>query len=75
MRQMVTMRLTPERERLLKLFKSRFNIATNSEAIELALKMSFKEEINYKSKIEAVSGCLKSKSRTNAVKTIRSLRD
>ena len=44
MNQSITIRLTPKRERLLKLFKKRFNIQKNSEAIELALKLSFKDE-------------------------------
>ena len=75
MNQSITIRLTPKRERLLKLFKKRFHIQKNSEAIELALKLSFKDETDYKSKIQKVTGCLKSKNNKNAITQIRSLRD
>ncbi len=71
----ITIRLTPIRERLLKLFKQRYNIQRNSEAIELALKMSFPDETDYKSKIEKVTGCIKEKNDVNAIDQIRSLRD
>ena len=75
MNQAITIRLTPTRERLLKLFKKRFNIKKNSEAIELALRMSFNNEISYESKIKKVAGCIESESHTDAVSQIRSLRD
>lgn len=71
----ITIRLTPTRERFLKLLKKRFNLKKNSEAIDLALRMSFREEIDYKSRIEKVAGCISSRGRKNSVKMIRSLRD
>jgi len=71
----ITIRLTPTRERLLKLLKKRFNLKKNSEAIDLALRMSFREEIDYKSRIEKVAGCISLRGRKNSVKMIRSLRD
>lgn len=75
MGQSITIRLTPTRERLLKLLKKRFNLKKNSEAIDLALRMSFKDEIDYKSRIEKVAGCISLKGRKRSVKMIRSLRD
>jgi len=75
MGQSITIRLTPTRERLLKLIKKRYNLKKNSDAIDLALKMSFKDEIDYKSKIERVAGCISLKGSENAVRKIRSLRD
>ena len=75
MGQSITIRLTPTRERLLKLLKKRFKLEKNSEAIDLALRMSFKDEIDYKSRIEKVAGCISLKGNKNSVKIIRSLRD
>lgn len=75
MGQSITIRLTPTRERLLKLLKKRFNLKKNSEAIDLALRMSFKDEVDYKSRIEKVAGCIILKGRKRSVKMIRSLRD
>ena len=71
----ITIRLTPARERLLKLLNKRFNLKNNSDAIDLALRMSFREEIDYKSRIEKVAGCISLKGRKDSVKMIRSLRD
>jgi hypothetical protein len=75
MSQTITIRLTPTRELLLKLLKRRFNLKNNSEAVELALRMSFKDDIDYKAKIENVAGCIGGKGRKNSVTLIRSLRD
>jgi len=71
----ITIRLTPTRERLLKLLKRRFNLKNNSDAIDLALRMSFREEIDYKTRIEKVAGCISLKGHKNSVEMIRSLRD
>ncbi len=71
----ITIRLTPDRERLLKLFKLRHNIKKNSEAIELALRLGFESELDYRSKINKVAGCLKSKEDRKASDMIRTLRD
>ena len=75
MSQSITIRLTPNRERLLKLFKRRYNLKTNSEAIELALRIGFEDEVDYRSKIKQVTGCIKLKNNISAVNQIRSLRD
>ena len=75
MSQTISIRLTTRRERLLKLIKKQFNLKKNSEAIDLALKMSFKGTIDYKSRIKKVSGCISLKDSTNSVDKIRSLRD
>lgn len=71
----ITIRLTPTRERLLKLLKKRFNLKKNSDAIDFALRMSFREEIDYKSRIEKVAGCISLKGHKDSVRMIRSLRD
>ena len=75
MNQTITIRLTPKRERLLKLLKKRFNIKRNSEAIDLALRMSFKDDIDYKSRLKKVSGSISLKGKATSVKSVRSLRD
>ncbi len=75
MNQTITIRLTPTRERLLKLFKRRYNLKTNSEAIELALRIGFEDEVDYKTKIKQVAGCIKLENDVSAVNRIRSLRD
>ena len=54
MNQSITIRLNPTRERLLKLFKRRYNLKTNSEAIELALRIGFEDEVDYKTKLKQV---------------------
>jgi hypothetical protein len=75
MNQSITIRLTPTRERLLKLFKRRYNLKTNSEAIELALRIGFEDEVDYRTKIKQVTGCIKLENDISAVNRILSLRD
>lgn len=75
MSQSITIRLTPTRERLLKVLKKRHNLKKNSEVIDLALRMSFKEDTDYRAKIEKVAGCISLVGRKNSVKMMRSLRD
>ncbi len=75
MGQTITIRMTPKRERLLKLFKKRFNLKKNSDAIELALKMSTREEVDYQARIAQVAGCVRTRDGMDAVDSIRSLRD
>ncbi|MCX5886543.1 MAG: hypothetical protein NT096_11655 [Proteobacteria bacterium] len=75
MGQTITIRLTPKREKLLTGLKKRFKVKKNSQAIDLALKMSITDDIDYRSRIEQVSGCISLKGKGSAVKRIRSLRD
>jgi hypothetical protein len=75
MNQSITIRLTPTRERLLKLFKRRYNLKTNSEAIEFALRIGFEDEVDYRTKIKKVTGCIKLENDISAVNRILSLRD
>ena len=80
MSQSITVRLTPTRARLLKMLKRRFNLKTNSEVIDLALRTSVQkeiedEEIDYRARIEKVAGCLRKRSGKDAMKRIRELRD
>jgi len=51
------------------------SLKTNSEAIELALRIGFEDEIDYKTKIKKVTGCIKLENDISAVNCIRSLRD
>jgi hypothetical protein len=67
MSQTITIRLTPTRALLLKSLKQRFNLKNSSEAVELALRMSFKDDIDCKAKIEKVAGCMGGKGRKNSV--------
>lgn len=75
MSQSITIRLTPARERLLNLVKRRFKVKKNSEAIDIALKMSFDENIDYRTRLQKVTGCINLKGKENAIERIRSLRD
>lgn len=71
----ITIRLTPDRERLLKLFKHQHNVKTNSEAFELALRLGAAEDQDYKKKLSKVAGCLAKDSRQDAVEMVRALRE
>ena len=71
----ITFRLTPARERLLKLVKKRYKVKKNSEAIDIALKISYDGNSNYSDKIKKVKGCIKLNGEKNAIKKIRSLRN
>ena len=73
--QTITIRLTPKREKLLTGLKKRYKLKKNSQAIDLALTMSSTDEIDYRSRIEQVSGCISLKRKGSAVQRIRSLRD
>jgi hypothetical protein len=73
--QSITIRLTPSRERLLKMLKKRFNLSKTSDAIDIALRISVKDGIDYKPRIEKVAGCININGTKNSVKMIRSLRD
>lgn len=75
MSQTITIRLTAKRERLLKNFKKKFNLKKNSEAIDLALGMGSNDDIDYKRRIDKVTGIINLKSKKTSVKTIRILRD
>jgi hypothetical protein len=55
--------------------KKRFQVKKASEAIDLSLTMSCKNEVDYRARIEQVSGCISVKGKGDAVKRIRSLRD
>jgi hypothetical protein len=75
MSQIITFRLTPKRKSLLNAIKKRFNLEKNSEAIDLALGMSSDNNIDYKSRIEKVSGIVSLKGKKDSVKKIRFLRN
>ncbi|MGR3220019.1 MAG: hypothetical protein ACUZ8H_09415 [Candidatus Anammoxibacter sp.] len=75
MNQTITIRLTSKRARLLKNFKKRFNLTKNSEAIDLALGMGTDGEIDYRSRIDKVSGIINLKCKKTSVETIRILKD
>ena len=75
MTQTITIRLTPGREQLLKGLKKRFNVKKNFEAIDLALRMCAKDDLDFRSRLEHVAGCITLKGRKTAVQKIRTLRD
>ena len=75
MNQTITIRLTPKREKMLSKIKRRFKVRKNSEAIDLALRLSYGEDIDYKDRIKKVTGCVSLKRQDTSVKKIRSLRD
>jgi hypothetical protein len=75
MSQIITIRLTPKRKQLLNAIKRRFNLEKNSEAIDLALGMSSDNNIDYKSRIEKVSGIVSLKGKKDSVRKIRLLRN
>ncbi len=75
MSQSITIRLTPERERLLNRLKRRFKVKKHSEAIDLVLRMNATDDVGYRAKVEKVSGCISVTDKKNAVQRIRSLRD
>ncbi len=75
MNQSITFRLMPARERLIKLVKKRYNVKKNSEAIDIALKISYDGNISYSDKTEKVKGCIRLGRKENAIKKIRVLRN
>lgn len=75
MNRTITIRLTPKREKMLSKIKRRFKVRKNSEAIDLALRLSYGEDIDYKDRIEKVTGCINLKGQDASVRKIRSLRD
>ncbi|MEE8190160.1 MAG: hypothetical protein V3T79_01030 [Candidatus Scalindua sediminis] len=75
MNQTITIRLTPKREKMLKKIKRRFRVRKNSEAIDIALRLSYGEDIDYKDRIKKVTGCISLKEKDTSVKRVRCLRD
>mgnify|MGYP000096069374 CR=1 FL=1 len=75
MSQMLSFRLTPEREKMLNKVKKRYKVKKNSEAIDLLLKMSTEKEPKYKQRVEQVAGCISLENRQDAVTRIRKLRE
>ena len=74
MNRTISLRLTSEREILLKQVKKFFNVRKNSDAIDLALKMSLRDRPDYAERLNAVTGCIKLKKGETAVAAVRSLR-
>lgn len=75
MSQILSFRLTPERERMLNKIKKRYKVKKNSEVFDLLLKMNTEKEPKYKQRIEQVAGCICFKNKENAVMKIRNLRE
>ncbi len=71
----ITIRLTPKREEMLGKIKKQFKVRKNSEAIDLALRLSYDGDMDYKDRIEKVTGCISLKGQDASVRKIRSLRD
>lgn len=74
MNRTISLRLTSERENLLKQVKKFFNVRKNSDAIDLALKMSLRERPDYDERLKAVTGCIQLNGDETAVTAVRSLR-
>lgn len=74
MNRTISLRLTTERENLLKQVKKLFNIKKNSDAIDLALKMSLRDQPDYGERLNAVTGCIKLNGEKTAVTAVRNLR-
>ena len=74
MNRTISLRLTSERENLLKQVKKFFNVSKNSDAIDLALKMSLRDRPDYDERLNAVSGCIQLNGEETAVTAVRSLR-
>jgi len=74
MNRTISLRLTSERENLLKQVKKFFNVSKNSDAIDLALKMSLRDRPDYAERLNAVTGCIKLKKGKTAVAAVRKLR-
>ncbi len=74
MNRTISLRLTSERENLLKQVKKFFKVRKNSDAIDLALKMSLRERHDYDERLKAVTGFIQLNGDETAVTAVRSLR-
>ena len=74
MSETISVRLTPEREKLLKTAKRYYKVKNNSEVIDLALKEALKDRADYESRLKSVVGCVKLKGKENSIERIRKLR-
>lgn len=74
MNRTISLRLTSERGNLLKQAKQFFKVRKNSDAIDLALKMSLRERPGYDERLKAVTGCIQLNGEETAVAAVRNLR-
>ncbi len=74
MNKTISLRLTSERGNLLKQAKQFFKVRKNSDAIDLALKMSLRERPDYDERLKAVTGCIQLNGGKTAVDAVRNLR-
>ena len=70
----ISVRLTPEREKLLMKAKRYYKVKNNSEVIDLALKEALRGRADYESRLKTVIGCVKLKGKENSIERIRKLR-
>ena len=75
MTETLTIRLTAQRTHLLNRLKKRLRVKKNIDAIDIALQMGCRDEVEYMRKIEKAAGCLSADAGPGAVERIRSLRD
>lgn len=75
MTETLTIRLTAQRTQLLNRLKKSFRVKKNIEAIDIALQMGCRDEIDYPSRIEKAAGCLSADIGADAVKRVRTLRE
>jgi len=74
MNRTISLRLTSERENLLRQVKKFFNVRKNSDAIDLALRMSLRDRADYDERLNAVTGCIQLNGEETAVEAVRNLR-
>lgn len=74
MNRTISLRITSEREYLLKQAKQFFKVKKNSDAIDMALKMSLKNRSDYEERLRSVTGCIQLSDGETAVAAVRRLR-
>ncbi len=74
MNRTISLRITSEREYLLKQAKQFFKVKKNSDAIDMALKMSLKNRSDYEERLRSVTGCIQLNDGETAITAVRNLR-
>jgi hypothetical protein len=74
MTETLTIRLTAQRTLMLNRLKKRLRVKKNIDAIDIALQMGCRDDVDYISRIEKAAGCLSADAGAGAVARIRSLR-
>jgi len=75
MNRTISIRITPERDDLLRRAKVIFNVEKNSDAIDLALKISVKDLPDFDKRLKDATGCIKPFAEESAVAAVRRIRE